>query len=340
MTEEPSQGGFPVGKALKAGVGFGVAVVLLYLIGVAAGWQEAVENLRGAHLGWVAVACLSTVLCFCVWTLMWRYILAAMDVSVGYGHLVVTFFGASFANYVTPMGQAGGEPLIAYILSRDTRASYEQGFASVLTADVIRLLPFFNAAGVGLAYLLFDAGLPAEIRGIVIFLAALAVSLPAVIYAGWRYRNGVREKMLSAVKPLSQRTERFSAEGVGKRIDRLYDSVGVVADSKKTVLVSVCLAYVGWILFALPLYFSGIALGMRVSFLLVCFLVPATVVVSFVPLPGGLGAIEGTLVVLLVALVSISSAEALALTAVYRLTSYWIVVVAGGIAALWVVVRV
>jgi uncharacterized protein (TIRG00374 family) len=105
-------------------------------------------------------------------------------------------------------------------------------------------------------------------------------------------------------------------------------------------LLSVVLAYIGWILFALPLYFSGIALDLPVSLLLVFFVVPATIVVSFTPLPGGLGAIEGALVLLLTALAAFSAGEALAITTVYRLTSYWIVVAVGGIAAIWVTARV
>ncbi|MFP4187864.1 MAG: YbhN family protein [Halobacteriales archaeon] len=326
-------------KILKILVGFGVALVLVYLLGVAVGWENTVERVRGAHLGWVGAAFASTVACLCVWALMWHRILAAMDVSVGYGHLVVTFFAASFTNYVTPMGQAGGEPIIAYILSRDTDAGYEQSLASVVTADVLRLLPFFNATGVGLAYVVIDSRLPGNLENLVIVLATLAVTLPVLVVMGWRYRRSVRRYALRFAEPIADRTERLSADGIAERIDRLYASVGQVADSPRTLLVSVGLGYVGWILFALPLYFSALALDVSVPLVLVAFLVPATVVVSFTPLPGGLGAIEGTLVVLLTALVAVSSADALAVTTVYRLTSYWIVILVGGIAALWVVAR-
>jgi len=262
-----------------------------------------------------------------------------MDVSVGYGHLVVTFFAASFTNYVTPMGQAGGEPVIAYILSRDTEAGYEQSLASVVTADVLRLLPFFNAAGVGLAYVVIGSRLPGRLESLVFVLATLALTLPVVVVAGWRYRRAVRGYALRLAEPVSARTDRFSVDGLDERIDRLYASVGQVAGSPRTLLVSVALAYLGWVLFAVPLYFSALALNVPVPIVLVAFLVPATVVVSFTPLPGGLGAIEGTLVALLTALVAVSSADAFAVTALYRLASYWLVVLIGGIAALRVVAR-
>ena len=340
MTEADGGSRLGTGKTVKILAGFVLALVLIYLLGVAVGWESTIERLRGAHLGWVAAACASTVLCLLVWALMWQRILVAMDVRVGYAHLVVTYFAATFTNYVTPMGQAGGEPVIAYILSRDSDAGYEKSLASVVTADVLRLLPFFNAAAVGVAYLLLGSGLPGHLFGVAVVLGVLGVTLPVVVVAGWRYRRAVRGYVLRFAEPVATRTGRFSLDGLAERIDRLYGSVGQVADSPRTLLVSAALAYVGWILFALPLYFAALAINVPVPLVLVAFIVPATVVVSFTPLPGGLGAIEGALVVLLTALVSVSSADALAVTTVYRLASYWLVVFVGGVAAFWVVARV
>ena len=64
-----------------------------------------------------------------------------------------------------------------------------------------------------------------------------------------------------------------------------------------------------------------------------------TVIADSSPTPGGLAAIEGTLVVLLAALTALSAGEALAVTTVDRLTNYWFVVAVGGLAALRVVRR-
>jgi len=337
-----NEGRFSAGykKVAKLLVGFGVALLLIYLIGVVVGWEETVERLRTAHLGWVALACVSSLLCLAVWSKMWQVVLEAVGVSVTYRKVVVTFFAASFANYVTPMGQAGGEPLVAYVLSRDTEADYEESLASVLITDILRLLPFFTVAGLGLGYLLLDGQFPEIVETAAVALAALAVGLPTLMVVGWRYRLSVRRGILRVLSPVARHTERVNLESLRERIDSLYDSVELISGSRRAILVSVVLAYVGWLLFALPLYFSGIALDLPVSLLLVFFVVPATIVVGFTPLPGGLGAIEGTMVLLLTALAAMSAGEALAITTVYRLTSYWIVVAVGGIAALWVTARV
>lgn len=340
MITEGDDAGSGYKRVAKFVAGFGVALLLVYLLGVVVGWEETIERLRTANFGWVAVACASSLLCLAVWGKMWQVVLEAVGVSVTYRKVVVTFFAASFANYVTPMGQAGGEPLVAYVLSRDTEASYEQSLASVVITDVLRLLPFFTVAGLGFVYLLLDGGLPEIVETVAVVLAALAIGLPTLLVVGWRYRLPVRGAVISLVSPVARRTGRVSLESLRERIDRLYDSVELIADSRKAVILSVVLAYVGWILFALPLYFSGIALDLPLSLLLVFFVVPATVVVSFTPLPGGLGAIEGALVLLLTALPAFSAGEALAVTTVYRLASYWIVVAVGGLAALWVTARI
>ena len=326
-----------VGKLL---IGFALAVVLVYLLGVAIGWEETLRRLRTAEVGWVAVACVSSLVCLAVWGKMWQVVLGAAGVSVTYKKVVVTFFAATFANYVTPMGQAGGEPFIAYVLSRDTEASYEQSLASVVITDVLRLFPFFTVAGLGLGYLLFNGQLPEVVETVAVVLVALAVGLPTLMLVGWRHRHPVRRGVLWFLSPVARRTERLSLESVRERIDRLYESFELIASSRRTVVVSVVLAYAGWVLFALPLYFSGLALDLPVSLLLVSFIVPATVVVSFTPLPGGLGAIEGALVLFLTVLAALSAGEALAVTTVYRLASYWIVVAVGGVASLWVTARV
>lgn len=326
--------------AAKTALGFGVAVLLVYLLGAVVGWERTIERLRSARIEWVIVASVSTLSCLVAWGKTWHVVLDRVGVSVSYRRLVVTFFAATFANYVTPMGQAGGEPFIAYVLARDTDATYEQALASVATTDLVRLLPFFTVGGVGLGYLLVTVRIPGPIEPFAFLLGALAVALPLVTAVGWRLRDRVRRAVLWCLSPLARRTERIALASIRDRIDRLYAAIEVIAGSPRAMLVAVAFAYVGWILFAVPLYFASLALGTPVSVVLVCFIVPVSVIAGSVPLPGGLGAIEGTLVALLTALGAVSTTDALAIATIYRLVSYWLVIAIGGIALLWVIRRV
>ena len=320
-------------------VGFVVAIVLVYFLGVLVGLGDVRSALGEADLRWLAVACVSTLVGLAAWGKAWQVVLAVVGIDVDYGHLVVTYLSATFANYITPFGQAGGEPFIAYVLSQDTGASYEDSLASVVIADLLNLLPFFNFAALGLAVLVVRTELPDVVRPLAFGLAGIAIGIPALAYVGWNHRDGVERGVLRLLAPLLDRTSRFSVEGVRRRIDRFYESLELIAAEPRELAYALVFSYAGWLFFALPLYVAAITLGLRIEPLLVLFIVPASTIAGFVPTPGGLGGVESALVVLLVALAPLGAGEAFAVATVYRVASYWFALVVGGAAALLVVGR-
>jgi uncharacterized protein (TIRG00374 family) len=326
---------------VKTAAGFAVAAALLYLLGLAAGWGRILDVLGGAQLRWLAVACLSTFLGLAAWGKAWQVVLRVAGVSASYRRLVVTYFAATFANYVTPLGQAGGEPFIAYVLSTDTDASYEDSLASVVTADLLNLLPFFNFAAVGLAWLLLQASLPENAETLAQGLVVMAVGVPGLVYVGWRRRDAVEAAVLWLVAPVARRTGRITVEGVRGRIEEFYEALERIARDPRSLAHALVFAYVGWVFFALPLYFSGLTLGLgdQVGLLLVLFVVPASTLAGLAPTPGGSGAVEGALGVLLIALAGLSEAQAGALAIVYRVASYYFAILVGGVATVWVIKR-
>jgi uncharacterized protein (TIRG00374 family) len=131
-----------------------------------------------------------------------------------------------------------------------------------------------------------------------------------------------------------------SLAAVRERVDDLYAAFGRIAEDRHALAQAVAFAYVGWVFFALPLYFAGRALAVPIDPLVVLFVVPASTLAGLVPSPGGLGGVEVALVGLLVAVVpGIGFAPAFAVALVYRFASYWFALAVGGGAALWVVRR-
>jgi uncharacterized protein (TIRG00374 family) len=323
----------------KTLVGFGVAAVLLYLLGVAAGWGDILAALSGARLRWLAVGCLSTFLGLSAWGKAWQVVLRVVGVEESYRRLVVTYFAATFANYVTPLGQAGGEPFIAYVLSRDTSASYEDSLASVVTADLLNLLPFFSFAALGMAALLWQATLPEAVEPLAVGLLAMALGVPLLAVATWQFRRPLTAAVLRLVAPVARRTSRISLAGVRRRIERLRAAFERIAEKPRALVRALVFSYAGWVFFALPLYFAAETLGLTVDPLLVLFIVPASTLAGLAPSPGGLGGVELALVALLVAVAGVSTASAYSISLVYRLASYWFALGIGGIAALYVIAR-
>lgn len=324
---------------LKIVAGFAVAVLLVYLLGVVIGWEETLQQLRTVDLRWFVAACVSTTIGLAAWAKAWKVVLGEAGVDVRYRKLVTTYFAATFANYVTPLGQAGGEPFIAYVVSRDTEANYEESLASVVTADLLNLLPFFNFAVVGVGFLLLRTSLGDRVQNLAIGLGLLGVGIPAVVVVGWHYRDGIERMIVAIVSPVARLTRRVSVESVRERIERFYGSIDDIASDRSRLLYALVFSYAGWVFFTLPLFFAGQALDLPISLLLVLFIVPASTVAGMVPTPGGLAAVEGALTWLVAGLTAVTATQAFAVATVYRLTSYWFALAVGGVAALWVIYR-
>lgn len=325
--------------ALKIGGGFAVALVVLYLFAVGIGTEEVRAELAGAQVQWLAAGCLSTAVGLVAWARAWQVVLRVVGVDVPFRELVGTYYAATFANYVTPLGQAGGEPFIAYVLSRDTDASYEDALASVVTADVLNLLPFFTFAALGTVVLVVQTTVTDRVQNVAVVLVVFAVGAQVCAVAGWRFRRSFGGVVLRVVEPLARWTPRVTVAGVRERLSDLNEAFERIAADPPALAHALVFSYVGWLFFALPLYFAVRTLGGSISLLLVCFVVPASTLAGLTPSPGGLGGVEAALAGLLATLAGLTLAEGYSVALVYRLASYWFAIGAGGIAALVVVFR-
>jgi hypothetical protein len=319
----------------KVGVGFLVAFVLLYLFGRVIGWQEILQTLGSADPAWFAAAVASSLVGLAVWSKAWDEILALVEADIPFPKLMVTYFAATFADYVTPLGKAGGGPFIAYVLSTDERVNYEESLASVTTADLLNLLPFFGFAAVGFVGLLVRGGLPSKANTLVFGLAALAVAVPTGGYVGWRYRGTVTRTLGSVLDPIAERLPFIDPASVRETIRGFFTEVERIRRHPRMLAHTLVFSVTGWVFFAAPLYFAGRTLGVPLDPLVVVFIVPASTLAGLVPTPGGLGGVELAIAGLLVAFAPIDAGMAASIALVYRIASYWIILAVGGTAALY-----
>jgi len=323
------------GTLAKVGVGFGIALVLLYLFGTVVGWAEIARTLRGADPRWFALALASTTVGLAVWAKAWDEVLCVIDVDIPFPSLVVTYFAGTFADYVTPMGKAGGGPLIAYLLSTDDRITYHQSLATLTTADLLNLVPYFVFAVVGGVGLAIRGGLPNRADLLAGALGAVAVAVGGSGYLAWRYRTAVTDSLVGALTPVVGRLPFVNVATVREEIHGFYEEMDRIADEPRLLGYTLAFGVVGWVLFTVPLYLAGRTVGVTLDPLVVLFVVTASTVAGLVPTPGGLGGVEFALVGLLVAVTPLSAGSAAAIALIYRVASYWYVLAVGGLAALY-----
>ncbi|MFB6146459.1 MAG: YbhN family protein [Halobacteriaceae archaeon] len=280
------------------------------------------------------------------WGLVLKTVLDAVEVDAGAAESVLLFSGATFANNVTPFGQAGGEPISAYLISRSTGTPYERGLAAIASVDALNFVPSIGVALAGLAYYVTVVTVGDELLFVLGVVVGLAVAVPLVVYLGWRGRRRVRETVVRTLGPVLNVVGRLlpgvSTPGPGtvrRRVDSFFGSLGLVADSRRDLAVALGFSLLGWSLMAAMLWLSLAVLGQQVPVAAVFVAVPVATIASVTPLPGGLGGVETALVLLIVPATSVPPAVASAAALVYRGATYWLPTLVGGVALAWLEAR-
>ncbi len=288
--------------------GLGAAVLVLAVLTLLVGVDSVVTELGRADLRLVAVVAASILTWLVLWGISLRVVLAAVGARISVGDAVLVHAGAAFANHVTPFGQAGGEPIAAWLLSDVSGAPFERSMAAITSFDVINVIPSLTLAVVGLAYYSVVATLGTTVRWLAAGVVVLAVGLPLVGVTAWRHRDAVRAGIARVVTPparlLARIVPRVSAptrEGVEERIGKFFAGLGSVATDRRRVTAALALSGSGWLVQAVGLWVALRAVGVTVPPYVPLFVVPLGTVAGALPTPGGLGGTETVQVVLLTA---------------------------------------
>lgn len=319
-------------------VAFGVSVLLLLVALLALDPAALVGELAGADPRVFALGLLAIILALVCWSEGFRVLLVASGGPVSSRRAFLAYGTAMFGKQVLPMGHAGGPALMAYTFDREAALGYDRTLAVVTVAEFLNLAASVALAVLGVAYLLLFAPAVPEVRVLQVGVLAFAAAIVLLASLFW-YRRGTVERgvvaaaglLRSTLGGLSGRLEAaLTPERVGAGLDRYYGTVATVAADRRAVLVAYLLMQAGWILFTVPLYTGALAVGIRLPVALVLFLVPASGIATVVPLPGALGGFEIVLGAMLVALTGLELASVAAVVVLYRLCSYWFMVLVGG----------
>ncbi|WP_436929265.1 lysylphosphatidylglycerol synthase transmembrane domain-containing protein [Halosimplex halobium] len=319
-------------------VGFlGAAVVLAVLVWIV-GIGDILSELRGVELRYLLVIVAVAVVWLVCWGLALRAVLAALDAPISVVMSGLVFAGAVFSNNVTPFGQAGGEPVSGYLISRATDREYETGLAAIASVDALHFVPSIGYAVVGLTFVVAGA---AEFGRNLVFattaLVVLAVGIPAAAYFGWQYRYELEGAVVRAVTPVIRTLGRVvprksppTAAAIERRIEGFFGAIERVATSPRTLLEAIGFSALGWLAMCTSLWLSVHALGHTVPFSAVLLVVPMGAVAGMTPLPGGLGGVDAVLIALLVSTTGVSGGVAGAAVLVHRGATYVFPTVVGG----------
>ena len=321
-------------------VGFAAAIVVLLALFSVVGIDRVLDALVLADtqvralIGVVALAWLVS------WSMALWTVLGVLGVRISPLRSFMLYAGATFANNITPFGQAGGEPFSALLISQDTGAEYETGLAAIASVDSINFVPSIAFALVGLVYYatVLAIGDRLQIEYIALAVGGLAVGVPVAATLAWRSRDRVEAGVATVVVPVFgavarvvPRVEPTTHSTVRRRVRGFFRAIERVAGDRRSLLLAVAFSALGWLLSATSLWLSLYALDVVVPFPAVLFVIPLVSMAGVTPLPGGLGGVEAALVFLLGPIAGVSGSVAAAAAVIHRAATYLMPVVIGGI---------
>jgi len=288
--------------------GLGAAVLVLAVLTVLVGVDSVFAELGRADPRLVAVVAGAILTWLVLWGIGLRVVLAAVGTRISVVDAVLVHAGAAFANHVTPFGQAGGEPIAAWLLSDVSDAPFERSMAAITSFDVINVIPSLTFAIVGLAYYSAVATLGTTVQWLAAGVVVLTVVVPVVGVTAWRHRETVQSGIARVVTPparllgrLLPRVSPPTSEAVEERIGRFLAGLESVASDPRRVTAALALSGSGWLVQAAGLWVALLAVGVTVPPYVPLFVVPLGTVAGAMPTPGGLGGTETVQVVLLTA---------------------------------------
>ena len=220
-----------------------------------------------------------------------------------------------------------GDAYRAYLYHEESGAPFVRTFGTIVSerlldvATIVLLLafclPFLVSSELG------EAWTVAAIAVLLMALLALGLLLLAAIGDGNRnqWAAGLARRWLSW---LPDRVSGWLAEHYRQFRD------GAIQSLKRVPLASLC-GLLGWVAEIARFYLVAQALGIELSPALVVFMTLANSLLTLVPTPGGVGAVEAGQAGLLKQLSSLSTPSVLALVLVDRSISYLSVIVTGAL---------
>jgi len=330
-------------RRVQVVAGFALAFLavggFLWTVGPAA----VAAQLASADLGILAVGFLAVLAAMGCWSEAVRRLLGSTAHSVGGHRYRLAYLSGEFLKQVLPMGQSGGPVLMAYTISRETKATYESSLAAASLFAFLNVVSSLVLAVGGLLLLILTRRGPtgALLRTVLVAMVAvttvvLAVTTLAVYRRPFLERVALRvaAALRRPVGRVSSRADPALAPDVVRDVVATYaDSVGQLAGDRRRVATAVTLSLVGWFCFLLPLYTSFLAIGRPVPYALVVFVIPVVTLLNVVPLPGGLGGFEVALAGVTATVSPVDLPTATAAVFLFRLSNYWFLVLVGGLAA-------
>ena len=303
--------------------GLVIMAVMLYFIGI----DEVIEALKLSNLWLVLLAIVIQIFTYFLYTWRWNIINKTANMDLGIKKSLPMVLVSLAVNNITPSGRGGGEPVRAYLLAKEGHFKFEDTFATVIADRALDTFPFVILAILTIIGIILTFSLDIKlIAFLVICVTLITAAVILLIYVCINEAFGV--KLTSWIIKIVRRLYKKFNEGTEQRIIeavKVFQARMNALLRDRTILYhALPLSFVIWIFEILRVYVVFLAFGANIGevFILASF-------VGMIPLlPGGLGAVDG-IMILFYATAGITASISAAATVVERLISFWMTTFVG-----------
>lgn len=304
---------------------FGISTLVILVMAYFADIYRMIDVLSSTDLRVIPITLLFGLMPLVIWSTIWFNFFNISDIEVGRLESLQMFVAGAFTNSITPLGQVGGEPLMAYIISDSTGSDYESALATVLSTDIMTFTPIITFITGGIAYLMFFGAVTEMLKEALYATIVMALIGGPLVYIMWFEAGKIESFLLELLERVSKLVGRGEqvVKKAEKSLNTMEDSFAKIGGSPAVILKAGVLAHLGLLSHVVCLYFALAAVGFDVRMIYLCIVLPLSGIANFSPTPGGSGAYEFTMTALLVALAPIGFAAALSVAILFRLMTYW-----------------
>ena len=311
---------------------FGVFVVGIMILIV--GPEEIINAVKNADPFYIGLAVFSQFVTLILLTLRWALVINSLSIRVPKRKLFPMLLVGMMINNITPSGRGGGEPVRAYMLSRSSDCSVESAFATVIVDRALDTFPMLFLALITIISMVFFFELNMAVI-IALVSTVVVISLIFFVFMYMCINESAGEKIVSwALKII----RKFYTKEQGTLEVKAYEALAnfqksfkLMIRDKKVAIYGILVSCISWALEIVRVYFVFCAFGVNASIIVIAEVFIISCLLGIIPLlPGGLGAVDGSMV-LLYSAAGITSSISAAVTVVERLISFWMVSALGAI---------
>lgn len=311
------------------GISVLILIVMLWFVGI----DQVIEALKLANLGIIALAIAVQVFTYFLYTLRWQILNKLADMDVGFKRLLPIIMVGLAVNNITPSGRGGGEPVRAYILSKEKKEyHFEDSLATVVADRALDTFPFVVLAAITITSMILYFDFPMWLL-VVMVLAVIAIVAILIILIYMCINPGFGKRVDGWIIGLVRRFYKKNSENLENQIHEaifgFQNTMKLLISNKKGLAYSLTLSFIIWIFEILRVYLVFLAFGANVNIIVIGEVFIVACLVGMIPLlPGGLGAIDG-IMILFYSAAGVSASVSAAATVIERLISFWMATIIG-----------